>query len=325
GQPGYGAPPQGQPGYGAPPQGQPGYGYGAGGPPPGYAARGPSPYAAGANVAAAGMITVDDLLRTAAELFKRNVPASLATGLLFSLPALAVNLASVVYMRSFFADAMRLGQTGTNPASLLGDMTNLIGFSFAAAFVGMIFQAMARGVFAFLAIESMAGRSPSFGPALAAAFGKIHLLAIVAFLETLAVAAGLMLCILPGIFVAVMLFISTVVVMAEDANPFEALSRSVQLTEGNRLNIFLANLVVLVAWFSVACVIGIASPQADVNPLTGTFEMPSLTGQLVGVFIGHVVEIIRLVAFGFLAGVMYARIRGIRDGVDASELARVFA
>ncbi|MEM1416220.1 MAG: hypothetical protein AAGH15_15035 [Myxococcota bacterium] len=326
GQPGYGQ--GGQPGYG--PGGQPGYGqggqpgYGA----PGYGAPGYGAPGTGADAAAAGVLRVDDLLRTSAELFQKNVGASIGIASLFSIPTLLLNIGTVLWSRDMMEAALSL-QTGTptlGAATQMVDVaTQTVFFSFLAIFVSVLFQAMARGCFAYIAIESLAGRPPGLGPTLGAAFAKLHLLAFVALIQAIAIGIGLVLCIVPGVFLAVMFSVATVVVMAENANPIDALSRSAQLTEGNRMNIFLAMLVLGVAWFSLACVIGIASPQPEIDPLSGTFELPSIASQMVGVGIGVVVEIFQLISFGLLAGVIYARIRGIRDGVDADELAKVFA
>ncbi|MEM1413575.1 MAG: YciC family protein [Myxococcota bacterium] len=331
--PGRSTPTETAPEAAAPVPGQPRGGSGA--PPPapaptqqGYAQQGyAQPGAPGAPPGRPGasVLWVDDLLRTTAKLFRRNLGASLATGFVFSLPTIALGIAALVWQREMWEEIMQLQGASPSPRHAIDLGFKLMLFGGVTTLVSTLFQAMGSGCFAFLAIESLAGRRPSFGPTLGAAFGKLHLLVLVAVLQTIAIALGMMLCLLPGIFLTVLLSLAPVVVMAEGANPFDALGRSARLTEGNRVSLFLAMLVLWVAWMTVVLVNNLITPQPEMDPVAGTLDMPSVGAQLFGTAVGMAFEIVRLAAFGLLAGVAYARVRGIRDGVNADELARVFA
>ncbi|MEO0321745.1 MAG: hypothetical protein AAF447_02230 [Myxococcota bacterium] len=268
---------------------------------------------------------MDDLLRTTVELFRKNRSASLATGFVFSLPTLAMGIAALVWQREMLEMLPQFQAENPSPLQAIGFGFDLIFYGGLVGMVTTVFQAVGSGCFAYLAIESLAGRQPAFGPALGAAFDKLHLLVLVGFLQALAMVLGLMCCVLPGFFFSVLLSLAAVVVMTENANPFAALARSARLTKGNRLAIFLVMLVLWVAWLAVAVVNNLVTPQPEMDAATGTLVMPFVGAQLFGTVLGVVLEIVRLIAFGLLAGVAYARIRGIRDGVNADELAHVFA
>lgn len=103
---------------------------------------------------------------------------------------------------------------------------------------------------------------------------------VVNILTAIAVVAGLVLLVLPGIFLAVSLVFGVVVVAVEDAGVVEALRRSWRLAAGNRLRIFLAMLFVVV----VALFAGLLSvPLTIVAPVVGRLGVQVISA-VVGVY-----------------------------------------
>ncbi len=101
-----------------------------------------------------------------------------------------------------------------------------------------------------------------------------------AILYAIAVFIGLLLFVLPGIFLAVALFFYNYEILVEDKNVFEAFSASWELTKGNRFQLFVLGLVVailstIVGW--IAGIVGIAGPTVRI-------VAQSLTGAAVTVF-----------------------------------------
>ncbi|MHB9285405.1 hypothetical protein ACKVMT_00010 [Halobacteriales archaeon Cl-PHB] len=92
-------------------------------------------------------------------------------------------------------------------------------------------------------------------------------LVVGAILYGLAVVVGLVLFVLPGIFLAVALFFYNYAIVVEDENVFEAFATSWELTKGNRLRLFLLGLIVAIASTiagTLAGFVGLLGPTADV-------------------------------------------------------------
>ena len=104
-----------------------------------------------------------------------------------------------------------------------------------------------------------------------------------------------------------------------------ALNRSAELTKGYRMSIFLVALVVGVAAIVLMCGVGMATaPLKMASPAAGLSAAPGPL-DVVAILIQWVVSIVTTVLFAVLPAVIYAKLRGIRDGIDASQLANVFS
>ena len=88
------------------------------------------------------------------------------------------------------------------------------------------------------------GAAPGINESYRWALTRLPKLLLAAFLGWLAVAAGTLLCIIPGIIIGVALQVLYPVAVFEKGSAIDALKRSWELTKGYRWNIFLAGLVV---------------------------------------------------------------------------------
>lgn len=92
-------------------------------------------------------------------------------------------------------------------------------------------------------------------------------LVITSIVVGVAVAIGLVLLVVPGIFLAVSFAFAQVYVAVENQGPFEAMSSSWSLASGNRLSIFLLGLVLV----GIGLVVGLVGTALGfVSPLFGT-------------------------------------------------------
>lgn len=86
-------------------------------------------------------------------------------------------------------------------------------------------------------------------------------------ITSIAVAIGLVLLVVPGIFLAVSFAFAQVYVAVENQGPFEAISSSWSLASGNRLSIFLLGLVLV----GIGLVVGLVGTALGfVSPPFGT-------------------------------------------------------
>ena len=117
-------------------------------------------------------------------------------------------------------------------------------------------------------------------------------------------------------------------VVIERIGPAEALQRSVELTKNNRLTIFAIHVIVAVVATVLACVTLLPFLVAIVSGAwDATTGMAAETSALTLVGISVVVFLLQVAVVTYLAAlatVMYARIVGINDQVDAEKLADVF-
>jgi uncharacterized membrane protein len=100
-----------------------------------------------------------------------------------------------------------------------------------------------------------------------------------------------MILIVPGVFLAVMLLVSTIACILEDRSPVEALKRSRELTRGNRWRLLGLVLILFVLAMGVVLLVAIPSALAGIVPgigaLVGRVAASAAEGFL-GVFVAIV-------------------------------------
>lgn len=267
-----------------------------------------------AELAAAGIIEVSDLLSTTSRLVGSSFGAFAAIALLVTAPGL---VASAVAQEWVQAETWKLEQGMLDsPSGVFLATAGAMG----AALLQVVLQFFAQAAMMYCTVELMAGRRPDVSKSLGAGFSHAWVIALLAVLNTLAISFGLLFCIIPGVILMCVLFASVPAAVVERVGPIEAMQRSADLTNGHRMTIFLASLLVGVVFFVFAFVVGCGlgvmggtSPAPDALPIR-------ILGYVTDSVLGTLVAIFQSV----LAAVFYARARGIRDGVDADAIAKVF-
>lgn len=96
------------------------------------------------------------------------------------------------------------------------------------------------------------GIAPGINEAYRWGFTRIPKLALAAFVSWVLTALGLMLCVIPGIFVTLLLYVVFPVAVFEKVSAFDSLRRSYELTEGRRWTILAASLVLWIVLMMIA-------------------------------------------------------------------------
>ncbi|MCB9602066.1 MAG: hypothetical protein H6721_19435 [Sandaracinus sp.] len=356
-QPPGGAPPSGggwQPPGGAPPSGSPPGGW----QPPG----GGGGYGAAAMAHEAGVVRVGDVLSSASRVVAGNVGTFLVVSLAAVLPGLIVTqfFSHRMQKRVLAAQAdmlqNNLGYGGGDPMAVFKSMFDPADFAgiCGGAFLSFVLTYLAQGILMYTTMEHLAGRHVPVGDAVArgfqrapSIFGVAFLVAILQFVTALPGAGvGVLLfaagpagaccgmgfmfvgILVPMFWVLIATFVAIPTAVMEKVGPVTAIQRSFELTKGHRLTIFLAFLALLSTIVVFSCLGGICSGAAGgggVDMATGLPKEPSPIAEGINFVMTLITSILQTMGISALAAVTYARIRGVKDGVDASALADVFS
>jgi hypothetical protein len=172
----------------------------------------------------------------------------------------------------------------------------------------LVFTPIATGAVTYSVFQRMRGRHTEVGESLRVGLALLGTVLGAAILQGLATLLGTLLCIIPGIIFAVRYSLAVPVAVEERPGASQAMSRSSDLTEGNRWEIFFA----LLALFAIAFGLGVVA---------------YLVGRL-----NTAVEIVLTLAFQTLAAglsataytVMYYRLRSVKESLDVDRIASVF-
>ncbi len=271
-----------------------------------------------ADLAELGVITVGDLLTTSARAVAARFPQFLIIMLVVMLPGIAVSIAGDEWLHAA-QRRMLLDPYGAGPATseLAGAMLRL-----GATVVQTVLQFLAEAALMYGTVEFMAGRRAGVLESLAGGFSRAGTVLALALLNTVAMGLALLACIIPGVVVMCVLFASVPAAVTERLGPIEAMQRSADLTTGHRMTIFLALLAIGALSVSLTCVGGMGlgvGTTIGTDPLNAT-----LAARVAGYALEWAIAIFAAMIQAALAAVFYARVRGIRDGVDADAIAKIF-
>ena len=275
-----------------------------------------------------GIITLGDLVTTGARAVGANLPAFIGGTFLVMSPSFALSIAYQEYMQALSAEVLNDPGRFGEPSALLSFMTSILGGVSVILVVQVVLGYLAQAVVMFATVEFMAGRHASFGRSLGKGLGRFFILAALALLNTLAIVVGAFACIIPAFMIMTVIFVSVPAAMVEDTGPIESIQRSAELTRGHRLTIFAVYFLIFAVNLSVNCVYNQAAGlSTTIDPGVDTLGqvLPSLPVRILGYVIEVVVGVGAAVFQAVIAAVFYARVRGIKDGVDANAIAEVFS
>lgn len=297
-----------------------------------------APQAAPAAAAIGGVppvdtLRLDDVLKSSVDALVKNVGVIGPIALICMLPAFLIEVGLAVALTVIMGSDMGT-QTGDLFERLVqGDYealrsdpvvwfwTAFAGLYTVAGFVRMALKFVAQAAVIFVIVEFLAGRKATVADGLRTVGNRILPVMIAAFVVTLLVFLGFAACVIPGVLIMCVFFVAIPAAVAEKVGPFTALGRSVELTRGHRVTIFLALLLLFVAaWMLGSCggCFGgsLGSLGAVIAPSPGT---------IVGMLYSWGFELIYTMFVASMGAIVYARLRGIHDGIDAESLASVFA
>jgi hypothetical protein len=262
-------------------------------------------------------LTVGDTLSSTAKVIGANfVPLVVLTATCL-LPAMALDL------------AFKLMPFGTASEEIFeqwvrGDFSALvpfIAFGGGVLLLQLVLTYVSEGAVMLLTVEFLAGRRASIGDSLSKTLGRLLVIVLASLLQGLLVGIGTLFCIVPGVILSCALFVSVPAAVAEKTGPVESLKRSAALTDGSRVTIFLLLLIFIAMSFVLGAATGIAALPGAMAGEAGS----ALPFTLLAFSVQWVTQVLQTIVFAVLAAVIYARLRAIRDGIDAEALAQVFA
>lgn len=206
--------------------------------------------------------------------------------------------------------------------------------SLLVALVSWVVGVIVHGAMLHLTLETMQGRAATPQQALRAAMPRFLSLLGTTFLVGILTFVGSMLCIAPGFIAMTWLAVAAPACFAERIGPIDAMQRSIELTEGHRLAVFLAYFVLIVTFGTLLCCVVSPAMVSAVQQAQESIESgrpadalqdPLTPMALVSDVLGMALQIVMMAVLSIAPAVMYARLRGLRDGVDAKAVAQVFA
>lgn len=175
---------------------------------------------------------------------------------------------------------------------------------------GIVLNLVAQGAIAYGTFESMTGNEPTIRNAFSKVMPRIIPLVCLAAIVGLCVFLGFIILIIPGIIVMCMFAVSMQACVVEQKGALDSISRSLDLTKGYRVQIFLIFLALGLAVFILFAIIAV---------VVGLIFNETIT-QLVINLIGIVPS-----AFGsILAAILYYDLRNIKEGISLDSLTKVF-
>lgn len=215
-------------------------------------------------------------------------------------------LAAIVYVPVFLFN-LYYG-VGGDPAQLTVDANAVYAGAGGVIFL-VVFSYLVYGAVTYGTIRDMQGRPAPFGEILSRGVSTFLPVLGVSIVSSMAIFIGLIFLVVPGIIIALMVYVAIPVVVIERPGVFESLSRSAELTKDFRGKIFGLAVVILLINMVVGVAIGIF-----------TFA---------GSFIYSIADIVLnsfSIALGaVVAAVAYQELRRVKEGVDIDTIASVFS
>ncbi len=231
-------------------------------------------------------------------------------------------------LQLFFSFGLGMAAMGANPEIILSDEAGgYWGLLAVSILVSIIVFLMIQAVVVRSAVSAKLGRGVEFGTAFRAALGGIIPIALLGILATLAISFGMLLFIVPGLYLAAMFFVMVPAIVFENRG-FGGLARSVDLTSGYRWPIVGLFLIYVLISFAIGIIIAIiaglamfAFSAAGNDVLTATTSTPYLVFlTLLDAVVNAAVYPIALIA----GGMVFVRLREIKEGGETSDLLKVF-
>ena len=237
---------------------------------------------------AAPAFTVGTVVGRTFAVWWRHLPVIALAALVFDLPVLAV---------AATAGSAAPGESGFR----------------AQAFLSAVCGAGIQAAVTAGTLRALAGERVRPGAMLRTGSTKLFPVFLVQLGVGIAMSFGVLLLVVPGIVAACMFSVAVPAVVAEPLGPNSAMSRSSALTKGHRTRILAIGLVFLLAIGVALVAVAVAWSAAEATLPPGPVAVA-----------GEAISTVVLVIIPVAAAVVYHDLRRIKEGVPASELARVF-
>ena len=206
--------------------------------------------------------------------------------------------------------------------ALLTAGAGALGFSaltFSGLLGSIVSSAITQGALVRITVAHAEGRRASIGEALWAGLRMILPLLALGLLMALGVGFGLTLLFVPGLILWLMWSVAAPALAAERCGVFGAFGRSRALTKGARWRIFALELVVVVFYWLITGVFGIAAIMIAARPgPLSNFLWWTLAGAAIS-------KTLTAAIWGTIQCSLYVELRDWKDGPASDRLADIFA
>jgi uncharacterized membrane protein len=190
-----------------------------------------------------------------------------------------------------------------------GANTSMLGFGGLLSLIALVGGFILEAALTYGSVIDLNGRRPSFGDCLSVGLRNILPLIGLSILMGLAIAAGFVLLIIPGVLMALAWSVAVPSLVVERTGVFGAFSRSADLTRNHRGAIFLLSLAFAILSLIIGAVAG------AIMSFAGTAASVVILGIVRGAE--------TLIGAAGIAAV-YSELRSIKEGVGPEHLAAVF-
>ncbi len=205
-----------------------------------------------------------------------------------------------------------LVQPDPGAAGLVGALAAIV-----SAVAGLVLQAALTRA----SVDDLSGKGVSLGAAVSTGLAVLLPLIGLGIMMALGIMAGLLLLVIPGIYLALRWAVAAPVLVVEKVGVFASMGRSSTLTQNHRWAILGLVVLYVIMLLVLYTIIGLAIPGM-VGAMSGLSpEGPSLVALIVMVALQVLTSMVATVG----GAAIYFELRQIKEGVGVSELAQVFA
>ena len=188
----------------------------------------------------------------------------------------------------------------------------------ASTLFSMALASLVAGAIVRVTIASAEGEVATFGESVMAGLAKALPLFALTLLMTIGLVLGFLFLLVPGVILLIMWSVASPALVAEDLGVTEAFGRSRYLTKGARWRIFGLGILVMVIFWILSAMLGVAFYVSGGVGGLGTVSIPLMIfSALVGTFSSAFI--------GTIQTSLYIALRDWKDGPRAVALAEVFA
>lgn len=201
------------------------------------------------------------------------------------------------------------------------DPTMILIVAYGAGFISYLAGLVLTAALTRASVDELSGKTVAIGSALATGVALILPLIGLGLIMGIAIVFGLILLIIPGIYLALRWAVAAPVLVVERPGVFKSMERSAKLTENHRwailgLVVFYAIIVIVLQAIVLLVVPGGAMALAGLSQ-----DGPPILAIILLTALQVVTSMIATVG----VAAIYFELRQIKEGVDVNELAQVFA
>ncbi len=223
------------------------------------------------------------------DVFSKNIGGFTALAILFTVPVMILG----VVIGLMFASTVLAG-------------AGLVVFVVGLVFISLISSYLAAAAITYGTFETLRGEPAGFRACFGRGLALIGPAIGVAVVYSLIVVVGLAFLIVPGLILMTVYWVALPVAVVERPGVFASLSRSAELTKGNRWRIFSIMAIVFVVSFAVNAIITLIFGD----------DAPTALDLIVSAWI--------IAIWGVIGAVTYHDLRVAKEGVEADQIAAVF-